>query len=200
MGHGVRQCLPALRLQGVARRERRTRVMAALGMVGLARLRAGLSARAVGRHEDARLDRPGAGDPAAAAADGRAVRRARRDHAHPARTTICCSCGEPRAWTVVFVTHSVFESVYLSQPDGGDGGAARAGCRPTCDRRPYPRDDSFRTSPAYNSLCREASAALHRAMGALMHGRDPQTGAPPRAESQAAGRATFERWFRCWRR
>ena len=30
---------------------------------------------------------------------------------------------------------------------------------------PYPRDDAFRTSAAYNALCREASAELHRAMG-----------------------------------
>ena len=29
-------------------------------------------------------------------------------------------------WTVVFVTHSVFESVYLSEPDRGHGGAAGA--------------------------------------------------------------------------
>ena len=38
-----------------------------------------LSARTVGRHEDARLDRARAGDRAATAADGRAFRRARRD-------------------------------------------------------------------------------------------------------------------------
>jgi NitT/TauT family transport system ATP-binding protein len=29
---------------------------------------------------------------------------------------------------------------------------------------PYPRDESFRTSPEYAAHCREASAALHAAM------------------------------------
>ncbi len=28
-------------------------------------------------------------------------------------------------WTVIFVTHSVFESVYLSEPHRRDGGAPR---------------------------------------------------------------------------
>ena len=45
------------------------------------RLRARLSARAFGRHADARLDRARAGHRAAAPAARRAVRRARRDHA-----------------------------------------------------------------------------------------------------------------------
>src|SRR6185437_14305805 len=49
------------------------------------RFLAGLSARTVRRHEDARLDRARAGDRAAAAVDGRAVRRARRDHPLPAQ-------------------------------------------------------------------------------------------------------------------
>ena len=44
-----------------------------------------LSARAVGRHEDARLDRARARHRAEASADGRAVRGARRDHALPAQ-------------------------------------------------------------------------------------------------------------------
>src|SRR5262249_12379163 len=45
------------------------------------RIRAELSARALGRHEDAPLDRARARPRAEAPADGRAVRRARRDHA-----------------------------------------------------------------------------------------------------------------------
>ena len=68
-------------------------------------------------------------------------------------------------WTVVFVTHSVYESVYLSTRVAVM--AARPG-RIVADlpiTAPYPRDEGFRTSPAYNAFCREASAALHRAMG-----------------------------------
>ncbi|MBL4727539.1 MAG: ABC transporter ATP-binding protein [Rhizobiaceae bacterium] len=67
-------------------------------------------------------------------------------------------------WTVIFVTHSVFESAYLS--DRIVVMAARPG-RVVSDiaiDAPYPRNDDFRTSSAYNSYCREASDALHAAM------------------------------------
>lgn len=67
-------------------------------------------------------------------------------------------------WTVIFVTHSVFESAYLS--DRIVVMAARPG-RVVSDiavDAPYPRDDDFRTSSAYNTYCREASDALHAAM------------------------------------
>jgi NitT/TauT family transport system ATP-binding protein len=70
-----------------------------------------------------------------------------------------------QSWTVVFVTHSVFESVYLS--DRVVVMAARPG-RVVAELpidAPFPRDEAFRTSAAYNAFCREASAWLHRAMG-----------------------------------
>ena len=72
---------------------------------------------------------------------------------------------ESQRWTVVFVTHSVYESVYLSSRVVVM--AARPG-RVVAEipvDAPYPRDDAFRTSPPYNALCREASAELQRAMG-----------------------------------
>ena len=68
------------------------------------------------------------------------------------------------AWTVVFVTHSVYESVYLSQRIMVM--AARPG-RIVGEHRidaPYPRDDTFRTSPEYNACCRVVSASLVAAM------------------------------------
>ena len=49
----------------------------------------------VRRHEDARLDRPRAGHAAANPADGRAVRRARRDHAQQAQRRSAASCSRP---------------------------------------------------------------------------------------------------------
>src|SRR5215471_11618824 len=62
--------------------------------------------------------------------------------------------------TVIFVTHSVFESVYLSsrivvmtQRPG------RVFTEINVDA-PYPRDDSFRTSAEYARCCRVASQAL----------------------------------------
>jgi NitT/TauT family transport system ATP-binding protein len=62
--------------------------------------------------------------------------------------------------TVVFVTHSVFESVYLSSrivvmtPRPG-----RVFTELAIDA-PYPRDQRFRTSAEYAALCRRASEAL----------------------------------------
>jgi NitT/TauT family transport system ATP-binding protein len=66
--------------------------------------------------------------------------------------------------TVVFVTHSVFESVFLSQrivvmtPRPG-----RVAAELTIDA-PYPRDERFRTSSDYAALCRRVSDALGAAM------------------------------------
>jgi NitT/TauT family transport system ATP-binding protein len=62
--------------------------------------------------------------------------------------------------TVIFVTHSVFESVYLSQrvvvmtPRPG-----RIGAEFRIDA-PEPRDEDFRTSVEYASYCRTVSAAM----------------------------------------
>ncbi|MGD0151383.1 MAG: ABC transporter ATP-binding protein [Xanthobacteraceae bacterium] len=68
--------------------------------------------------------------------------------------------------TVVFVTHSVFESVYLSSRIVVM--AARPGRVFTelAIDAPYPRDQTFRTSAEYAALCRRTSDALARAMAA----------------------------------
>jgi NitT/TauT family transport system ATP-binding protein len=69
-------------------------------------------------------------------------------------------------FTAVFVTHSVFESVYLSQRIVVM--AARPG-RVMADLRseaPYPRDGLFRTSAEYAHLCRVASETLKQAIAA----------------------------------
>jgi len=69
-------------------------------------------------------------------------------------------------FTAVFVTHSVFESVYLSQRIVVM--AARPG-RVMADldvSAPYPRDELFRTSSDYAHLCRLASGKLKEAIGA----------------------------------
>ena len=72
---------------------------------------------------------------------------------------------EKIASTVIFVTHSVFESVFLS--DRIVVMAARPGRvshELTVDA-PYPRGEAFRTSADYAALCRMTSDALHQAMG-----------------------------------
>jgi NitT/TauT family transport system ATP-binding protein len=68
------------------------------------------------------------------------------------------------ATTVVFVTHSVFESVYLSSRIVVM--AARPG-RVFTELKidaPYPRDQDFRTSAEYAAFCRSTSEALAQAM------------------------------------
>ncbi len=68
--------------------------------------------------------------------------------------------------TVVFVTHSVFESVFLSQRIVVM--AARPGrvaAELSIEPR-QPRDEAFRTSVEYGAYCREASARLGEAMTA----------------------------------
>ena len=69
-----------------------------------------------------------------------------------------------RSFTTVFVTHSVYESVFLSSRILVM--AARPG-RVVADLAidaAYPRDEAFRMSEDYNRNCRAVSAALHRAM------------------------------------
>lgn len=67
--------------------------------------------------------------------------------------------------TVIFVTHSVFESVFLS--DRIVVMAARPGRVITeleVDAA-YPREETFRTSAEYAAYTRQATDALHQAMG-----------------------------------
>ena len=67
-------------------------------------------------------------------------------------------------WTVIFVTHSVFESVYLSSRIvvmAARPGRVFEDIPIPC---PYPRGDEFRTSAIYNDNCRRVSDALHDAI------------------------------------
>ena len=66
-------------------------------------------------------------------------------------------------FTTIFVTHSVYESVYLSNRIIVM--AARPG-RVIADLKidePYPRTDAFRSTPRYAQWCVEVSQALHKA-------------------------------------
>jgi len=69
-------------------------------------------------------------------------------------------------FTAVFVTHSVFESVYLSQRIVVM--AARPGrvMADLANEAFYPRDALFRTSSEYAHLCRVASGTLREAIAA----------------------------------
>jgi len=66
-------------------------------------------------------------------------------------------------WTVVFVTHSVYESVYLSTRIAVmTARPGRTAGEVTVDG-PDARDEAFRTSPLYNEYCRNVSARLAEA-------------------------------------
>jgi NitT/TauT family transport system ATP-binding protein len=67
---------------------------------------------------------------------------------------------------VVFVTHSVFESVYLSQRIVVMTGRPGRVFTELAIDAPYPRDDRFRTSAEYGAFCRLASEALADATAA----------------------------------
>ena len=121
-----------------------------------------LPARIVGRHENARLDCACACHGAAIAADGRAVRGAREITRFKLNNDLL-SCGKS-CGTVIFVTHWVFESVYLSQrivvmsPRPG-----RVFTEINIDA-PYPRDERF----GFRGYA--ASAAGRRRPGRAMGG------------------------------
>ncbi|AXS41923.1 ABC transporter ATP-binding protein [Breoghania sp. L-A4] len=154
-----------LRLKGVSRRAARADVMEALEMVGLEgfsesyprelsggmKMRVSIARALVTRPKLLLMDEP------FAALDEITRFKLNNDLLH---------LWEKFGWTVLFVTHSVFESVYLS--DRIVVMAARPG-RVVADlaiEAPYPREEEFRTSPIYNDYCRQASQALHGAMQA----------------------------------
>jgi len=72
-------------------------------------------------------------------------------------------------WTVVFVTHNIYEAVYLSNRVVVM--ASRPGrvvAEVTIDV-PYPRSEEFRTSPIFNEYCRQISTALTDAATGMQH-------------------------------
>lgn len=152
-----------LRLQGIGRREAEPRVGEVLAMVGLAdfarayprelsggmKMRVSIARALVTRPSLLLMDEP-------FAALDEITRLKLNDE--------LLALWRAQSWTVVFVTHSVYESVYLSTRIVVM--APRPG-RVVADLpidAPWPRDEAFRTSSAYNALCRRVSAELHRAM------------------------------------
>ncbi|MDP3526427.1 MAG: ABC transporter ATP-binding protein, partial [Hoeflea sp.] len=72
---------------------------------------------------------------------------------------------QERRFTVIFVTHSVFESVFLSNRITVMAAHPGRVFEELVIEAPYPRDTAFRTSSLYADLCRNTSGALSRAMG-----------------------------------
>lgn len=62
---------------------------------------------------------------------------------------------EQQHWTVVFVTHNIYEAVYLSSRVVVLAAHPGQVVADIAINAPYPRDDSFRTSSQFNHYCRE---------------------------------------------
>ena len=71
---------------------------------------------------------------------------------------------QQQLWTVLFVTHSVYESVYLSSRIVVMKARPGSIIDDIAIDAPYPRDEAFRMSEQYNAYCRRVSAALRVAM------------------------------------
>ncbi|MEM8553067.1 MAG: ABC transporter ATP-binding protein [Pseudomonadota bacterium] len=154
-----------LRLKGASRREAEPRVMDALESVGLSDFRSAFPRELSGGMKmRVSIARALATDPSIllmdepfAALDEITRFRLNDD---------LLELWDAKGWTVVFVTHSVFESVFLSTRIAVMTG--RPGRIATCLEidEPSPRSESFRTSARYGEIARDTSKALHAAMAA----------------------------------
>jgi NitT/TauT family transport system ATP-binding protein len=92
-----------------------------------------------------------------------------------------------RRWTVLFITHSVFESVYLSTRVLVMSARPGRIVEEILIDLPEPRTPETRTTPQYINLCRQVSAALARAMSPNAAGPLPASPSPPAPSPRRRG-------------
>ncbi len=153
-----------LKLKGVAREAARPRIMAALERVGLGsfenafprelsggmRMRVSIARAMVTGSKVLLMDEPFA-----------ALDEFTRENLDDDLLTLW----RLQNWTVIFVTHSVYESVYLSERVLVMGARPGRIVRDITIQTPEPRIGAFRDSAPYIDYCREVSQALRE--GAL---------------------------------
>lgn len=154
-----------LKLAGVARSEREARAAEALGHVGLAgfersyprelsggmKMRVSIARALVTAPKLLLMDEP------FAALDEITRRRLNTD---------LLELWQRTRFTAVFVTHSVFESVFLSQRIAVMSARPGRVLSELAIPAAYPRTEAFGTSAEYAALCRTTSARLAQAMAA----------------------------------
>ena len=123
-------------------------------------LRAGLSAATVGRHAAARRAVPRHHSRALDPADGRAVRRARRIDPAGDERSAAGYLRRVTGATVIFVTHSISEAIYLSDRVFVFSKRPAVIALELDVDIPYPRSQQTRFLEEFTELERQASIAL----------------------------------------